>query len=234
MWSRPFGRTVRGREQHLDLPSLESLSQVSQRGLCWWEPAESRPLEWAALAVIELRTLWGSMCFSGKGQQKVTGGAPLECHVFLWVTQSYRVEHCAGCFGIKQVPTLSFMLCSRDRVGSVFGNLLTLRPHSESSVSQGVAALYRRQYCSLIWSQVKEKGGRMCRKRLLPLMRMYGFHPQFTDQGWSRFQLPAGESRPWALAWSQQVKAIGFKNTQHCQPRTHEDWDEVVISLFLY
>lgn len=46
-------------------------------------------------------------------------------------------------------------------------------------------------------------------------------------------QLPARESRPCTLACSQEVKEIGFKNTEHCL--SHErtwDYDEAVISLF--
>lgn len=113
---------ILGGKQYLSFTCLESPLKVSQRG----HAGENLPLSHSpATQVTSLSglssldycgsPLWSTMCFSGKDQQKVTGGASLECHPHrLWcVTQSYRGQSsCVVCSSVKQVLTCHWLFAS--------------------------------------------------------------------------------------------------------------------------
>lgn len=145
---------------------------------------------------------------------------------------------CAGCFSIKQVPTsviYALLLSQLLRAPQIGWGLClaisSLRDLTVSSVSPGRCNPVLETAASSEY-RPKRDGAGCTERHYCPAWECIVSTHNLPATG---PQLPARESRPCAFACSQEVKEIGFKNTQHHLSHGHtEDWDEAVISLFLH
>lgn len=156
--------------------------------------------------------------FSGKDQQKVTGGASLECHPhhFWGVTQSYRGQSsCVVCSSVKQVLTCHWLFASvtTTRSSGVWWlcawQSLTCDWFQDF---QGIAALYWRLFSA---DGRSKRRGQDARKDVTGAAweRSTSIHNSLTRV--------VHIYRKCGLACSQEEEEMGFKSTALSQPWAH-------------
>lgn len=151
-------------------------------------------------------------CFSGQGQQKVTGGASRECHPhrFWGVTQRYRGQSsCVVCSSIKQVLTCHWLFALSQPPGalgcggSVLGNPSAM---SHMGVVSGLPG-----HCSPVLETVFSADGRSKRRGQNARKDVTGAARERSTSIHNSLTRVVHIYRKYGLAYSQEEEEMGFR-----------------------